>query len=173
MEYILFPRWPVSGSNPSRGNDPLTVRRKNAGMQRFFPRLRLVAMVIAVLGVPGCDSPSPGFARYPQKTVTVEGSRFSVHYSPYKAQAIRTNPEWGARQGAMLVKGAKAIMMASGCEVLPATLRGDAALVKADIKCDGVPEKRRPARRLGLDCDLAPGGRGHPPADIACDIVER
>jgi len=139
--------------------------------QRFRRSLGLIGLVA---GVAACDSPSPGFMGMPNKVVSVDGSRFSVYYSLYQAQAIRTNPQWRARRGEMMIKGAKAIMIASGCEVVEKSLQGDAALIKADIKCEGAPETRRPAKRLGLDCSLYGGKDGRVLAsspEIECDVI--
>ena len=134
----------------------------------------VVVLVAMLLGLAGCDSPSPGFGGYPKREVTVDGSRFSVHYSPYRAEAIRLNPEWPPRRAEIVARAERAIALASGCKVVPGSVRGDAALVKADLKCAGAPESGRPPRQLGLDCDVAHyGGGGRPAAsEIDCVVVE-
>lgn len=135
-----------------------------------------VFLTALAFGLGGCNSPSPGYHGQPVRSVLVDGTRFRVHLTQYKAQAIRVSPEWNPGRGEIVSKGAKAIMLASSCPIRSKSLKGDEAMVLADLNCAGVPRRAPRAARLALDCDLASGWRkdgfGNEVAEIGCDLVE-
>ncbi|MBK5934548.1 hypothetical protein C8N32_104146 [Rhodovulum imhoffii] len=93
--------------------------------------VRFLALA-AVAALAGCDSPGPFFAPAPATRVTVDGSEFSVRRRNEKAQAIRLNRE---RRDGVMRRAHEAIEIATGCIVVPGTLRGDPALVRATVYC--------------------------------------
>lgn len=135
-----------------------------------------VALLALVLGVAGCDSPSPRFSGLAARQVTVDGSLFSVRHTVWEAEAIRLSREARPRRGPMVLKGGKAIVLASGCKLVPNTLDGDTNVVRADIACPGAPE--RPYRGpdpIELDCGVI-GGYGRGPfgtvdAEFECTVL--
>ena len=118
--------------------------------------------VLLVLGLSGCDSPSPAFSGLNPVRVTVDGSTFSVRHTPFAAEAIRLNPEANPTRGGTVFKGAKAMVLASGCAVVTDTLDGDEAVVRADLDCAGAgPRPARDARPLELDCGIIGPGKDY------------
>lgn len=69
------------------------------------------------------------------RTVTVDGSTFGVHWSGSEAEVYRTSTEFMPRLSVTMAKAERAIVQASGCTVVPGTMVGDAALMKAEIDC--------------------------------------
>ena len=92
------------------------------------------------------------------RQVTVDGSLYSVRNTVFEAEAIRLNQERPPRISTAVMKGARAIEMASGCAVLRHSLRGDTNVVRADIDCPGAPERPwKPPAPLELDCSRVGG----------------
>lgn len=138
----------------------------------FWRQAAALAVLVLVLGVAGCDSPSPAFSGLAARQVTVEGSTFSVRATRRDAEAIRINREWRPRRGAIVVKAAAAIEIASGCPVRKRSLSGDTNIVRARLDCPGtapLPERERPP---DLDCalvtDFSPDGFGGEVAQVEC-----
>ncbi len=109
---------------------------------------------MALVALAGCDSPSPAFARLPAHRVTVDGSIFAVRHTHFDAEAIRLSVEGSTTRGGTVFKGAKAMILVSGCAVVPETLKGDENLVYADLDCPGAGQ-RPPRRRKPLELDCA------------------
>jgi len=92
-------------------------------------------LAFSALALTGCDSPSPRMMGAAQRTVTVDGSTFGVHWNGEEAEVYRTSPELMPRLSEVFAKAEKAIGIASGCAVVPGSLAGDAALITARIDC--------------------------------------
>ncbi|HGG65541.1 MAG TPA: hypothetical protein ENK34_13310 [Rhodobacteraceae bacterium] len=90
----------------------------------------------AVILLTGCDSPHPRFARVEVQKVTVDGSTFKIRIRDGYAEAIRTNFERLPKIGDTFPKAAKAIEIASGCKVIPNSMKGDPALMVAKLDCE-------------------------------------
>jgi hypothetical protein len=88
------------------------------------------------LGVAGCNGSHPAFMSVEPQTVTVEGSKFEVRIKEDWAQVIRKNFEYVPKTGEIFPKAAQAIEIVSGCTVIPNSMKGDAALMNAKVKCD-------------------------------------
>lgn len=125
-------------------------------MVRFLPRfpsLRPVALAGLALALTACDSPSPAFMSLPAHRVTVDGSTFSVRFNRFEAEAIRVNFESPKSRGTMIYRGARAIMLASGCPLDPKTLEGDPAIVRASLDCGAAgPRPPHPVPPEAYDC---------------------
>jgi len=94
--------------------------------------------LLPAIATAGCDTPHPlsDFAGIPPSRVTVQGSVFSVRVAGEAAQAVRTNFDARAWLGREIVPRAGIAMeTASGCDVVPGTLRGDAAVIEARLDC--------------------------------------
>ncbi|MDJ0826237.1 MAG: hypothetical protein QNJ16_12105 [Rhodobacter sp.] len=98
-----------------------------------------IVLVAVAFALAGCDSPSPKFAGLTARQVTVDGSLFSVRYTRTEAEAVRISKEFGTRRGTIVGKGAKAIVIASGCAIKSRTLDGDTVYVRAKIDCAEAP----------------------------------
>lgn len=83
----------------------------------------------------GCDSPHPAFMSVEAQTIKVRGSTFKVRIKDDKAEVIRTNFERIPKIGDTFPKAAEAIEIASGCSVVPNSMKGDPTLMMARIKC--------------------------------------
>ncbi|MDF0602963.1 hypothetical protein P1J78_19645 [Psychromarinibacter sp. C21-152] len=100
-----------------------------------------------------CDSPSPAFSRLPAHRVTVDDATFSVRFTPFEAEALRVSRGLPGSRGEVMFAGARAIMLASGCPVVPKTLEGDPAIVRASLDCAGTgPRPSPPAAPEAYDC---------------------
>jgi len=90
-------------------------------------------LVLALLAA--CSSPHPAFMSTQEQVVEVQGSTFKVRIKGDKAEAIRTNFEFVPKIGDIFPKAAKAMEIASGCTVVPNSMKGDPALMVAKLDC--------------------------------------
>ena len=97
--------------------------------------MKPLAGIILVILVSGCDSPHPAFSKVEAKVITVDGSTFRARVRENMAEAIRTNFERLPKIGETFPKAAKAMEIASGCRVIPNSMKGDPALVMAKLDC--------------------------------------
>jgi hypothetical protein len=116
-------------------------------------------LVFALL-LAACHAPSPAMrhAGVQRQEVTVDAARWRVDWDGETAEAHRLNMDTRIVRGPMVMRGAAAIMVVTGCFLRPGTLEGDQAIVRAGTECGGAP-----ARRV-----LAPG-----PERIACVLQAR
>lgn len=96
-------------------------------MQRFG---YLILVLLAA-----CSSPHPTFMAAQEQVVEVEGSKFKVRIKGDRATAIRTNFEFVPKIGDIFPKAEKAMEIASGCVVVPNSMKGDPALMVAKLNC--------------------------------------
>ena len=97
---------------------------------------RLTISSLALLILSGCISTHPAFMSVEPQTVEVQGSTFKIRIKEDTAQAIRTNFEYVPKIGEIFPKAAQAIEIASGCSVVPNSMKGDPALMTAKLKCN-------------------------------------
>lgn len=110
------------------------------------------ALLFLILGLAACDTPHPDFAGAAVARVTVEGSRFDVRIMGRRAEAIRLNAQYAPRLGLVGPRAILAIEKVSACKV--ARVRGDAAVLFADLDCgSGAPAAPR-ARLVEYQCDV-------------------
>lgn len=108
--------------------------------------------LIPLLALAACDSPSPQFSGLVAKQVALEGSTFTVRHTAFEAEVIRTNFDAVPRRDAIFQKAAEAIRRASGCKILPGSMRGDMSVIHAALKCPGADEALRPPKRTAMEC---------------------
>lgn len=102
-------------------------------MVRF---VRFFAAVV-IIAVSACDSPSPRLMRGERHTLEVDGSTFTVWRRGEEVEVYRTSVEFMPRMSEVFAKAETAIRQATGCAVVPGSLAGDAALMVAELDCDG------------------------------------
>ncbi len=90
----------------------------------------VISLVLA-----SCDSPHPAFMGVESQTIEVQGSTFQIRIRKDSAEAIRTNFERVPKIGNTFPKAARAMEIASGCKVVPASMKGDPALMTARLDC--------------------------------------
>ncbi|RKF14655.1 hypothetical protein D6850_07160 [Roseovarius spongiae] len=126
-----------------------------------------VVLLILVMVLAGCDAPSPEFRGIAPHRVEIGLSRFDVRVSGARAEAIRVNGEWAPRLAATAPGGVAAIERVSRCKVR--RLRGDQAMMTADLDCGGAPRPLPPERPKYLDCGSVDLDEGS--AEFICDPV--
>ncbi len=82
-----------------------------------------------------CDAPSPDMRGAITRKVIVEGSEFTVHRKGDRAEAIRTNFEYGRKARGIMARGHAAIETATGCRIVQGSYSGDPAMMKARLNC--------------------------------------
>lgn len=107
-----------------------------------------------------CTTPSPAMIRadHLSREISVDGARFRVDFTARMAESHRLNMDMRVGRGPMVLRGAIAIVLATGCPLKPRTLEGDQAIVTARLDCAGAP-------------GTAPL-RAPDPAQIACVIAD-
>ncbi len=82
-----------------------------------------------------CGNSHPAFMSVQAQVIKVQGSTFEVRVKADEAQAIRTNFEFVPKIGDTFPKAAQAMEIASGCAVVPSSMKGDPALMVAKLNC--------------------------------------
>lgn len=95
--------------------------------------MRVLLSVLLVVVLSGCSSPD--LRAGVTQRVDVEHSRFQVQFTRQKAEATRLSTEFGPAARNVMWRGYRAIMLATGCEIIPGTFDGDPALMRADLFC--------------------------------------
>ena len=117
---------------------------------------RLIVLCGAAL-LAGCDMPSPEFSGLAPTRIEVAGSLFDVRVNGAKAEAIRLNPEYAPRLGKIGLRAGVAIEAVSGCTVT--RIDGDAAMVRAQLRCGSGRDRSVVPDQLTYDCDIDDGTR--------------
>ncbi|SEP14974.1 hypothetical protein SAMN04490248_12940 [Salinihabitans flavidus] len=113
----------------------------------------------ALVFLAACNTPSPHFRGAEVTRITVQGSTFDVRRRGRLAEAIRVNPQYAPRLGAVARRAETAIEQVTGCPVRE--LRGDAAVVLGILKCgqpDDLARIRQGPQRAVPICDRNPLG---------------
>jgi len=105
--------------------------------------------VLSVFLLAACDTPSTTFRGAPVQRITVAQSTFDVRVLDRRAEAIRLNGEWAPRLAAVELRARIAIETVSGCKVT--RLRGDQAIMIADLKCTNEPDPLPPVAVIFCD----------------------
>ncbi len=130
-------------------------------------RYWVLTMVLLV----ACDTPSRAYKGVPASRVSVDTSVFDIRIKDNRAEAIRVNVEWAPSSKSVETRAVAAIEKVSGCKVK--RLRGDQAMMIADLKCIG---SHLPPAPVQLTCSLngAPlkGLGGEFTYDISCTQAE-
>lgn len=93
-----------------------------------------VLMVVLLLAA--CSSPSLRYAKVAPVRVVVEGSVYDVYALDREVQAIRVNMEMLPNKARSFGRAIAAIEQATGCKVVDNAATGDQALVNAIIRCN-------------------------------------
>lgn len=91
--------------------------------------------LIAFALLTGCDSPSPRFAQGTRYEASADGSDFTFYRLGEEVEIYRISPEALPGRSATFAKAAIAVHTATGCDVVPGSMSGDAALMMAEIIC--------------------------------------
>ena len=137
----------------------------------------MIVLMAFAMGLAGCDSPSVAFQSVAERRVKVDGFHFSVRATRYEAEAIRLGLERPPRRADVVYKGAKAMVIASGCEVVPKSLEGDENIVRADLECPGGgPKPWSLRKKASLDCGFTTPWQedyfGNVAADFECQVLD-
>ena len=99
--------------------------------------MRQRAILMMALIAAACDGPSPGFVGLPAREVTIDDSRFRVfkQSGSGRVEAHRISLEPLPSLVLTLEKAYRAIEFATGCIVVSGSLRGDQAIILADVDC--------------------------------------
>ncbi len=94
-------------------------------------------LIVFLLVLAGCDSPSPEMMGGAMREATVDGSRFRVFMKPggYKVEAHRVSVEMLPSKVETFARAYRAIEIATGCKVVAGSLGGDRAIVTARVNC--------------------------------------
>ena len=94
-------------------------------------------LIVFLLVLAGCDSPSPEMMGGAMREATVDGSRFRVFMKPggYKVEAHRVSVEMLPSKVETFARAYRAIEIATGCKVVAGSLGGDRAIVAARVNC--------------------------------------
>ncbi len=94
-----------------------------------------VFLVVLLLALAACSSPGIKFLGVKPVRVDADGSVFDVYSNGWQVQAIRLNPEYLPKLSDVVARAIMAIEQATGCLVDERSLKGDWALIEADIVC--------------------------------------
>lgn len=97
---------------------------------------RLGSLGLVLVFLTACSSSHPAFMGVEAQVIEVQGSTFQVRIRDQAAEAIRTNFEYVPKIGDTFPKAKIAMEIASGCSVVPDSMKGDPALMVAKLKCD-------------------------------------
>lgn len=90
-------------------------------------------LLLCVLLLAACDSPTPKVARWQKATVTEGGMTFGLHWTATEAEAYRTSKHLRPRLSLVRANAARALTRATGCTVT--AVSGDQAIVTAQLDC--------------------------------------
>ncbi|MGR3618338.1 MAG: hypothetical protein ACU0AX_02470 [Roseovarius sp.] len=93
-------------------------------------RLLLFPLLLAA-----CDSPAPAMMGAEATQVSIDNTSFTVRVRGNRAEAIRLNTMAFPTIGEVYPNALAAMEQASGCTVIEDTLRGDQAVMRADLAC--------------------------------------
>jgi len=131
-------------------------------------------LLISMMLLAGCDTPSPHFRGIQATRVEVDDSVFDVRVRDNLAEAIRINPEYAPRFGPIRARAELAMTQVSGCEVID--VLGDQALATGVLACQGrPPEWLVPVGYVSYSClevsQWVNEGPGRDYAEFECDPV--
>lgn len=92
-------------------------------------------IVPVVLLLAACDSPAPAMMGQTPRYITVDGIDFTIRVRDTRVEAIRTTMMPDPSIGRVYPRALRAMQEASGCRVVEDSLRGDVAVMRADLDC--------------------------------------
>jgi len=96
--------------------------------------MRILLTVILVV-LAGCSTPSVRVMGGVKGTADVGPYSFVVRHKGARAEAYRMNKMLRPKARDVFAAGATAIERVSGCHVVRSSVRGDVAIIEADILC--------------------------------------
>ena len=93
-----------------------------------------VALLLPLLFA-ACASPSPQMMRGERFETEVAGARFTLYRKGDAVEIYRTSPEMLPRLSEVMAKAEIAFARTTGCRVKSGSLKGDAALMIAQLDC--------------------------------------
>lgn len=98
---------------------------------RRLPYLNMVLLMVLV----ACGAPSIGVTGGQRESVKVGDYVFEVNFKGARAEAYRSNVIWAPKARQVFAAGATAMEQVTGCHVIRSSVRGDVALLQADLLC--------------------------------------
>jgi hypothetical protein len=92
-------------------------------------------LVVLLMFLTACASPSLEFRGAVSKSVIVSGDAITVFFKNDKAQAIRTNYRTKKQRDGAVFCLVEAIEVVTDCKVNQRSIKGDVVLITATIKC--------------------------------------
>jgi hypothetical protein len=92
-------------------------------------------LLLLPLPLAACASPAPAMMGAEATQVTIDTTTFTVRVRGNRAEAIRTNMMAFPTIGEVYPRARAAMEQASGCRVIEDTLRGDQAVMRANLTC--------------------------------------
>ena len=96
---------------------------------RHLPALIICALITA------CDTPSLEFSGIKPVATEIQGDKILVYRKGSRAQAVRTNSRRKFQRGGAMERLVEAIASVTRCKVRESSVRGDAVLISASLKC--------------------------------------
>jgi hypothetical protein len=135
--------------------------------------VRLISLSVVSLFLAACHAGSPYFSGISAKRVQIEGMVFEVRVRSDLAEANRISPQFVPRFHEIAVQAARAMRVASGCDVIE--VRGDAAQIVGVLACNPDRSTHVPTGAEFYDCVVIDRVTGDPDVvlieDYECNIV--
>lgn len=135
--------------------------------------IRFTGLVVVCFALAACHWASPYFAGLPAQRVMIESAVFDVRVRKDLAEANRISPQVLPRFDDVALKAARAMRIASGCDVVE--VRGDAAQIIGVLAFKGKGPARVPNGTELYDCVVIDRDTGDPDVvrqeDYDCNIV--
>lgn len=96
--------------------------------------MRITPFLLLAL-LTACDGPAPAMMGTDATRITIDAVEFSIRIRGDRAEAIRTNMMPNPSIGAVYPRAMQAMEAVSGCRVIEDSLRGDVAVMRADLDC--------------------------------------
>jgi hypothetical protein len=94
---------------------------------------RTLLLLVALLSA--CDSPAPAMMGAEAGDIVVDGVAFTVRQRDTRAEAIRRTMMPNPSIGTVYPRALRAMQEVTGCRVIEDSLRGDVAVMRADLDC--------------------------------------
>ena len=93
------------------------------------------AVLPLILLLAACDGPAPAMMGADATRMSIDGVDFTIRIRGDRAEAIRTNMMSNPSIGSVYPRALQAMEEVSGCRVRQDSLRGDVAVMRADLDC--------------------------------------